>query len=71
MEEGQLNPVEALPLTKDLLDSNKCFVLDRGAEIYVWIGRRTSVEERKAASVAAEVEGFALLLLCQGKSNDH
>lgn len=54
VEEGQLNQIEASPLTKDLLDSNKCLVLDCGAEIYVWTGRSISLEERKAASVAAE-----------------
>lgn len=54
VEEGQLNQIEASPLTKDLLDSNKCLVLDCGAEIYIWTGHGISLEERKAASVAAE-----------------
>ena len=38
-----------------MLESNKCYVLDCGAEIFVWMGRITSLEERKAASILAEV----------------
>lgn len=52
--EGQLNPMEASSLSKEILESNKCYILDCGAEVYVWVGRITSLEERKAASVAAE-----------------
>lgn len=43
-------------LSKGLLENNKCFLLDCGAEIFVWVGRVTQMEERKAASQAAEVE---------------
>lgn len=53
-------PVNAESLTRELLDTNKCFLLDCRAEIYVWMGRNTSLEERKSASAAAEVN---LLLL--------
>ena len=38
-----------------MLESNKCYVLDCGAEIFIWMGRITSLEERKAASILAEV----------------
>ncbi|MCO5558070.1 hypothetical protein L7F22_011646 [Adiantum nelumboides] len=54
VQEGKLNEVDATPLTKDILESSKCFVLDCGAELYVWTGRMTSLEERKAAIGAAE-----------------
>lgn len=54
VEEGLLNPVNESPLSKGMLESNKCYILDCGAEIFVWMGRITSLEERKAASVAAE-----------------
>lgn len=54
VEEGQLNQIDSTPLTKDLLESSKGYVLDCGAEIYVWTGRTTSLEERKAAIGAAE-----------------
>lgn len=42
-------------LSKTLLENQKCFLLDCGAEVFVWIGRVTQVEERKAACQAAEV----------------
>ncbi|KAI7732273.1 hypothetical protein M8C21_004845 [Ambrosia artemisiifolia] len=41
-------------LTKSLLENNKCYLLDCGSEVFVWVGRVTQVEERKAAMQAAE-----------------
>ncbi|OAY85038.1 Villin-4 [Ananas comosus] len=54
VNKGQAVPVNAESLTRELLDTNKCFLLDCRAEIYVWMGRNTSLEERKSASAAAE-----------------
>ncbi|KAK9099863.1 hypothetical protein Scep_023293 [Stephania cephalantha] len=54
VEKGQAEPVVADSLTKELLDTNKCFLLDCGTEIFVWMGRTTSLDERKTASTAAE-----------------
>ncbi|MFS7944531.1 putative villin headpiece, villin/Gelsolin, ADF-H/Gelsolin-like domain superfamily [Helianthus anomalus] len=54
VEKGQAEPVSADTLTKELLDTNKSYLLDCGAEIYLWMGRSTSLDERKAASGAAE-----------------
>ncbi|KAI7753963.1 hypothetical protein M8C21_029095, partial [Ambrosia artemisiifolia] len=51
---GHAEPVDAEPLTRELLDTNKCYILDCGLEIYVWLGRSTSLDERKAASGATE-----------------
>ncbi|CAD5168600.1 unnamed protein product [Musa acuminata subsp. malaccensis] len=51
---GQALPVEADSLTRDLLDTNKCYLLDCGIEVYIWMGRNTSLEERKNATSAAE-----------------
>ena len=53
--DGQLKPVDG-ELSKSLLENNNCYLLDCGAEIYVWVGRVTQVEDRKAASQAAEVK---------------
>ncbi|KAF9664747.1 hypothetical protein SADUNF_Sadunf16G0050200 [Salix dunnii] len=50
---GEVKIVEG-ELSKGLLENNKCYLLDCGAEIFVWVGRVTQVEERKAASQAAE-----------------
>ncbi|KAJ1697999.1 hypothetical protein LUZ63_006511 [Rhynchospora breviuscula] len=51
---GKLEPVSADTLSRELLETNKCYVLDCGAELHVWTGRSTSLEERKAAIAAAE-----------------
>lgn len=51
---GEVNDV-AGELSKSLLENNKCFLLDCGAEVFVWIGRVTKVEDRKAAIKSAEV----------------
>ncbi|KAK7336546.1 hypothetical protein VNO77_17089 [Canavalia gladiata] len=51
--DGQAKPVEG-ELSKLLLENNKCYLLDCGAEVFVWVGRVTQVEERKAACQAAE-----------------
>ncbi|KAK1317424.1 Villin-4 [Acorus calamus] len=54
IEKGQPEQIQADSLLRELLDTNKCFVLDCGAEVFVWMGRSTSLEERKSASSAAE-----------------
>lgn len=51
---GQVNAV-AGELSKSSLANNKCFLLDCGAEVFVWIGRLTKLEDRKAAVKSAEV----------------
>ena len=52
---GQAEPVQDDSLTRELLDTNKCYILDCGLEVFVWMGRNTSLDERKNASSAAEV----------------
>ncbi|XP_004513861.1 villin-3-like [Cicer arietinum] len=41
-------------LSKSLLENNKCYLLDCGTEVFIWFGRVTPVEERKAACQAAD-----------------
>ncbi|KAL4571682.1 hypothetical protein LXL04_018445 [Taraxacum kok-saghyz] len=53
ISEGQVKEVEG-ELSKSLLENNKCYLLDCGAEVFVWVGRVTQVEERKTAMQAAE-----------------
>lgn len=55
IEDSQVKIVEG-ELSKSMLENNKCYLLDRGSEVFVWVGRVTQVEERKAASQAAEVK---------------
>jgi hypothetical protein len=47
--------LEDTALTKAVLENTKCFLLDCGAEIYVWVGRVTQMEDRKTATKAVEV----------------
>ncbi|GAB4838260.1 hypothetical protein Ancab_027789 [Ancistrocladus abbreviatus] len=54
VKKGQAEPVEAVSFTRDLLETNKCYILDCGVEVFVWMGRNTSLDERKSASGAAE-----------------
>ncbi|CAN6552107.1 unnamed protein product [Malus baccata var. baccata] len=54
VEKGQAEPVEGDALTRDLLDTNKCYLLDCGLEVFVWMGRNTSLDQRRSASGAAE-----------------
>ncbi|CAH1432248.1 unnamed protein product [Lactuca virosa] len=53
ISEGQIKDVDG-ELSKSLLENNKCYLLDCGAEVFVWVGRVTQVEERKTAMQAAE-----------------
>jgi len=60
---GQLK-LEDTALTKSVLENTKCFLLDCGAELFVWVGRVTQVEERKAASAAVEVKLQPNFIVC-------
>ncbi|KAL6987152.1 Villin-2 [Sarracenia purpurea var. burkii] len=51
--DGQVKPVDG-ELSKSMLENNKCYLLDCGAEVFIWVGRVTQLEDRKAASKAAE-----------------
>lgn len=51
--DGEVKIIEG-ELCKSLLENNKCYLLDCGSEVFVWVGRVTQVEDRKAASQAAE-----------------
>ncbi|CAN6444816.1 unnamed protein product [Victoria cruziana] len=53
ISDGQVKLVEGA-LTKVMLENNQCYLLDCGAEVYVWVGRVTQLEERKAATLAAD-----------------
>ncbi|KAJ1260205.1 hypothetical protein BS78_10G214500 [Paspalum vaginatum] len=54
VNKGQTAPIDCEILTRELLDSTKCYLLDCGSEIYVWMGRETTLEERKRAGSSAE-----------------
>ncbi|KAJ1698002.1 hypothetical protein LUZ63_006514 [Rhynchospora breviuscula] len=54
VQHGKPVPVGTENLTRDLLETNKCYLLESGLEIYVWIGKGASLADKKSASVAAE-----------------
>ncbi|CAL0330338.1 unnamed protein product [Lupinus luteus] len=51
---GKAEPIEADSLTRELLDTDKCYIIDCGLELFAWMGRNSSLDERKSASGAAE-----------------
>jgi hypothetical protein len=51
--DGQVESIDG-DLSKSMLENNKCYLLDCGSEIFIWVGRVTQVEERKTAIQAAE-----------------
>ncbi|TKY54547.1 Villin-4 protein [Spatholobus suberectus] len=54
VDKGKAEPIETDSLTKELLDTNKCYILDCGLEVFAWMGRNTPLDERKSASGAAD-----------------
>ncbi|KAL3841068.1 hypothetical protein ACJIZ3_025659 [Penstemon smallii] len=54
VEKGDAVPMEADSLRRELLDTHKCYILDCDAEVFVWMGRSTSLNGRKAASTAVD-----------------
>ncbi|KAL9254368.1 Villin-2-like protein [Drosera capensis] len=53
MSDGKVEVVEG-ELSKSMLENNRCYLLDCGDEVFVWVGRVTQIEDRKAASQATE-----------------
>ncbi|KAG0482910.1 hypothetical protein HPP92_010994 [Vanilla planifolia] len=46
--------LEESAASKGMFESNRCYLIDCGTDIFVWVGRLTLVEDRKAASKVAE-----------------
>ncbi|KAG5098232.1 hypothetical protein JHK82_048086 [Glycine max] len=42
VDKGKAEPIETDSLTKEFLDTNKCYILDCGLEFFAWMGRNTS-----------------------------
>nr|VDD57665.1 unnamed protein product [Brassica oleracea] len=51
--DGQVESIDG-NLSKSMMENNKCYLLDCGSEVFIWVGRVTQVEERKTAIQAAE-----------------
>lgn len=57
--QGNLFPTEGKSLNKSMLNSDKCYMLDCGAESFVWMGRNTNLTERKTSISVIEVRNFS------------
>ncbi|KAK4606121.1 hypothetical protein RGQ29_000401 [Quercus rubra] len=53
--QGKLCQTGTDSLNKKILETDKCYMLDCGAEIFVWMGRQTLISERKTSISATEV----------------
>ncbi|KAM7256651.1 hypothetical protein ACFE04_012392 [Oxalis oulophora] len=52
--QGKLSETGTGLLSKEMLEKNKCYMVDCASEIFVWLGRHTSVTERKTSIAAVE-----------------
>lgn len=59
VEKGEKVLIEDDTWTRDLLDTYKCYILDCGSEVFVWMGRNTSLDQRKTASSDVDVSPAA------------
>lgn len=53
--QGKLCEVGAESLTKEMLEADKCYMLDCDSDIFVWMGRGSLLTERRTSISAAEV----------------
>jgi hypothetical protein len=53
--QGKLCQTGTDSLDKKMLETDKCFLLDCGGEVFVWMGRQSSISERKISIFASEV----------------
>ncbi|KAK1589367.1 hypothetical protein Q3G72_033273 [Acer saccharum] len=52
--QGKLSQMGSNSLDKDMLEKDKCYMLDCGNEVFVWMGRNTSLTERRTSISASE-----------------
>ncbi|KAL4343038.1 hypothetical protein HN51_061362 [Arachis hypogaea] len=52
--QGKLCETGSEPFSKDMLETDKCYMLDCDSEIFVWMGRQTLLTERRTATKATE-----------------
>lgn len=52
--EGQVKKVEESILKRELLNTNNCYIVDCGTEMFAWVGRDTQIEERRATTLVLE-----------------
>ncbi|KAJ4725601.1 Villin [Melia azedarach] len=52
--QGKLCQIGTNSLNKEVLEKDKCYMLDCGTEVFVWMGRNTSITERRISISASE-----------------
>ncbi|KAK7301767.1 hypothetical protein RJT34_12642 [Clitoria ternatea] len=52
--QGKLCETESNAFSKEMLETDKCYMLDCDNEIFVWMGRQTLLTERRTATKAIE-----------------
>ncbi|CAK8565915.1 unnamed protein product [Lathyrus sativus] len=52
--QGKICPIGSNAFSKEMLESDKCYMLDCDSEIFVWMGRQTLLTERRTSIKAAE-----------------
>ena len=56
--QGKLSQTGTDSLDKKMLETDKCYLLDCGGEVFVWMGRQSLISERKISISASEVRIF-------------
>ncbi|KAL0359761.1 UNVERIFIED_CONTAM: Villin-4 [Sesamum angustifolium] len=65
VEKGEAVPVEADSLTRELLDTSKCYILDCGMEVFVWMGKELlHGPDRSTSHVIRVMEGYETVMFC-------
>ncbi|KAJ3693687.1 hypothetical protein LUZ60_009167 [Juncus effusus] len=65
INKGKLLPVEGSTLDRKMLNSNKCYLLDLSAKMFVWMGKNTLSDEKKTS--ISSIEGY---LHSEGRSTN-
>ncbi|XP_059429966.1 villin-1 isoform X2 [Corylus avellana] len=52
--QGKLSQTGTDSLDKKMLETDKCYLLDCGGEVFVWMGRQSTISERKISISASE-----------------
>lgn len=54
----EISKIAEQDLSSDALDSKDAFILDTGREIFVWVGKSCTMEERQKAMSYAQVKAI-------------
>lgn len=69
--QGKLCEVGAESLMKEMLEADKCYMLDCDTEIFVWMGRSSLIAGRRISISATEVNVKLLIREHMGPNSYH